>query len=499
MSSVPLRLRLVGVAVLLSALALTLSGLAASTALRGYLIDRVDNRLSASVGRLLEDQRLHPGSNDPGGRGDPLTDTFSQLIEDGTVVQTQLVSGVSPPALPTDLTSHPAVFNLPSVDGRHTWRAQVAVQGDAVLVVAVPLDGVEATMARLILYEVGGGAVVLVLLAGIAYVVVRQSLRPLAQVESAAGQIAAGDLSQRVPEGDPRTEVGSLSASFNTMVAQIESAFTARSDSEAQARASEERMRRFVADASHELRTPLTSIRGFAELYRQGALPAGPDVDRAMSRVESEARRMGALVDDLLLLARLDQQRPLDRSRVDLVAVVGNVVHDVQAAAPGRTVRLMVDSLVVDSLVVDSVVIDSLVMDTAECAVEGDAGRLAQVFSNLVTNALTHTPSTATVTVRVQNRGDEAVIEVADDGPGIAEADRAQIFERFYRADSSRTRASGGSGLGLSIVSGLVRAHGGTVEVTETPGGGATFRVRLPLLAPAPALTRPARPASTGS
>jgi two-component system OmpR family sensor kinase len=220
-------------------------------------------------------------------------------------------------------------------------------------------------------------------------------------------------------------------------------------------------MRRFVADASHELRTPLTSIRGFAELYRQGALPAGADVDRAMSRVESEARRMGELVDDLLLLARLDQQRPLERRPVDLVALAADVVQDLRAAAPDRVIRIETD--------------------VAECSVAGDRNRLAQVLGNLVTNALMHTPPACTVTLRVAARDELAVIEVVDDGPGIPEADQAQIFERFYRADSSRTRASGGSGLGLSIVAGLVRAHDGRIEVLDTPGGGATFRICLPL------------------
>ncbi|HST81061.1 MAG TPA: HAMP domain-containing sensor histidine kinase [Kineosporiaceae bacterium] len=461
MFSVPLRVRLVGVVVLLSALALTLSGLAASTALRGYLLDRVDTQLASSATRVATDERLH-GNDDNDRRPDPLTDTFSEVVREGKAPQIQLATGLSAPALPTDLSSQPTAFTVPSVDGRHTWRVQVSVQDDFTVVVAFPLDGVDATMARLMIYEIGGGAVVLLLLAGVASVVVRRALRPLAQVEQAAEQIAAGDLSQRVPEGHPRTEVGSLSMSFNSMVAQIETAFTARSQSEAEARASEQRMRRFVADASHELRTPLTSIRGFAELYRQGALPAGADVDRAMSRVESEACRMGELVDDLLLLARLDQQRPLDRAPVDLLAVVGNVVHDLQAAAPNRIIRLETSGI--------------------DCSVEGDASRLAQVFANLATNALIHTPAATTVTLRVTTEAGQAVIDVADNGPGIAEADREQIFERFYRADSSRTRASGGSGLGLSIVAGLVHAHGGTVQATETPGGGATFRVCLPLL-----------------
>jgi two-component system OmpR family sensor kinase len=470
MSSVPLRLRLVGVVVLLSALALALSGLAASTALRGYLLGQVDAQLSSSVSRLSDVQQLR-GTNSTGG-ADPLTDAYAEVISGSTALRSQLRTGLSAPALPSDLSSHTTPFTVTSVDGQDTWRVQVATEGTVLVVVALPLDGLESTMARLITVEVIGGAAVLVLLAGVGYVVVRRSLRPLMLVELTAEQIAAGDLSLRVPVGDRRTEVGSLSTSFNTMVAQIETAFAGQAQSEAQARASEDRMRRFVADASHELRTPLTSIRGFAELYRQGALPAGPDVDRAMSRVESEARRMGELVDDLLLLARLDRQRPLERTPVDLVALAGVTIQDARAAAPERTIRFSAD--------VDG------------CPVAGDTGRLAQVMGNLLTNALTHTPPSAAVTVRVSRDGELAVVEVADDGPGISDVDKTQIFERFYRADASRTRASGGSGLGLSIVAGIVRAHNGTVEVLDTPGGGATFRINLPAIGriPAPVAAR---------
>jgi len=465
MSSVPLRVRLVGVVVLLSALALTLSGVAASTALRGYLIDQVDHQLSASTGRLMNDPYLHGG--DTGStRPDPLTDAYAEVTGGGTNSRSPLRTGLAGPALPANLSDHRTPFTVASTDGRHTWRVWVATQNGLLVVVALPLDGVEATMARLRMLEIGGGVIVLVLLAGLGYLVVRRSLRPLAQVELTAEQIAAGDLTLRVPEGHPRTEVGSLSRSFNTMVAQIETAFTARTASQTQALASEERMRRFIADASHELRTPLTSIRGFAELYRQGALPAGAPVDQAMSRVESEARRMGTLVEDLLLLARLDQQRPLERKRVDLVAVAAGAVQDIRASAPARRIELHAGN--------------------GPCLVAGDSGRLTQVLGNLLTNALTHTPAGAAVTVTVTTSGPQVVLEVADDGPGVSEADKPQIFERFYRADPSRTRAGGrgGSGLGLSIVTGIVATHGGTVEVTDTPGGGATFRIRLPLLEP---------------
>jgi two-component system OmpR family sensor kinase len=225
-------------------------------------------------------------------------------------------------------------------------------------------------------------------------------------------------------------------------------------------------MRRFVGDASHELRTPLTSIRGFAELYRQGAVT---DVDRTMSRVEAEATRMGGLVDDLLLLARLDQQRPMERVSVDLVGLAADVVHDAQAADPTRPL--------------------SLVADVATCDVEGDAHHLTQVMANLLGNARVHTPPGTPVRVYLGVDGHDAVLDVSDEGPGIDPADRARVFDRFYRADPSRTRVSGGSGLGLAIVAGIVAAHGGSVAIVESDHG-ATFRVRLPLRVSHPRLAR---------
>ena len=250
------------------------------------------------------------------------------------------------------------------------------------------------------------------------------------------------------------------------MLGQIESAFTAQADSEAAARQSEERMRRFVADASHELRTPLTSIRGFAELYRQGAVPDPADIDRAMQRIEDQARRMGILVEDLLLLARLDEQRPLDRLPVDVLQIATDAVHDARASAPDHPVDLEV------------------LPSSAAPVVVGDDARLRQVVSNLVTNAVTHTPPGTAVTVRIGTTDDDAgrwvVLEVADAGPGLPTGDAQRVFERFYRADPSRTRASGGTGLGLSIVAALVAAHGGSVDVETAPGVGTTFRVRVP-------------------
>jgi signal transduction histidine kinase len=222
-------------------------------------------------------------------------------------------------------------------------------------------------------------------------------------------------------------------------------------------------MRRFVADASHELRTPLTSIRGFAELYRQGAVRTEDDVQRLMGRIETEGARMGMLVEDLLLLARLDQQRPLTIGPVDLAAIAGDAVHDARAVQPSRPIALHLDESLADVPVV-----------------LGDEARLRQVIGNLVTNALTHTPPDTRVTVTLDGDADSVVLRVADEGPGMAQEEAERAFERFYRVDTSRTREAGGTGLGLAIVASLVAAHGGSVDLVTAPGKGATFAVRLP-------------------
>ena len=377
------------------------------------------------------------------------------------------------PAVPTlALTAvnalHGKPFTVPSRDGTERWRVVVSVtpNGTGSIAVATPLTGVDSTLNQLVLFDVIIGAAVVIVLAGLSYIAVRHSLRPLVDVEHTAAAIAAGDLTQRVPQGDPRTEVGRLAGALNGMLSQIESAFRAREASEQEARTSEHRMRRFITDASHELRTPLTSIRGFAELYRMGAVPEESDVDRVMMRIESESTRMGLLVDDLLLLARLDQQRPLERELVDLETIASDAVHDAQAVAPGRDVQLQ--------------------LSTHEpVLVVGDDARLRQVVGNLVTNALTHTPESAAVTVglSIDDSAAErfAVLEVADSGPGLSPNDAQRIFERFYRVEESRTRATGGSGLGLSIVAALTAAHGGTTDVESKVGVGSRFRIRLPL------------------
>ena len=278
-----------------------------------------------------------------------------------------------------------------------------------------------------------------------------------------------------LPDGDERTEVGRLSLALNGMLARIEWSFRAQQESEEQARASETRMRRFVADASHELRTPLTSIRGFAELYRQGAVGGPEETARLMQRIESEGARMGGLVEDLLQLARLDQQRPLTITPVDLAEVAGDAVHDARAVQPDRPISLQLDPSLSELPVV-----------------LGDEARLRQVVGNLVTNALVHTPQTAPVTVTVSDEpaagdgtadaddGGVVVLRVADGGPGMAPEDAARVFERFYRADKSQARTAGGTGLGLAIVKHVATNHGGEVSVWSREGSGSTFTLRLP-------------------
>jgi two-component system OmpR family sensor kinase len=483
---VPLRVTLVALLVGLVTVALVATGATATSLLRGYLLDQQDQQLRASVRAVTNDQGLlqlactNPTGLALTGRGAYL----ACLGEDGPYREFATTGDTDSVPDLDGLTAHSAAsyggnaFTLRSTDGDTSWRL-VIVQLDNGLTVAVGQDIADdqAVLGRLIRIELVVGVLVLLAMGLAGYLLVRNSLRPLAEVEHTAQAIAAGDLSRRVPAGDERTEVGRLSQSLNGMLARIESSFRAQQASEEQAVASEAKMRRFVADASHELRTPLTSIRGFAELHRQGAVQGPEDTARIMERIEAEATRMGLLVEDLLQLARLDQQRPLTLGPVDLAELAGDAVHDARAVQPDRPVSLLLDESLTDVPVV-----------------YGDEARLRQVVGNLVTNALTHTPVEAKVTVRLsEDPADPAtvVLAVSDEGPGLAPADAERVFERFYRADASRTRAAGGTGLGLSIVASLVAAHGGTVDLTTAPGRGATFAVRLPRSGPPEAAPEP--------
>jgi two-component system OmpR family sensor kinase len=348
------------------------------------------------------------------------------------------------------------------------YRVYAFLTGDqpGTTLVAIPLNDVSQTLHHLLRVEALVIAIVLAALGALSWWLVGIGLRPLDRMAATAGAIAAGDLSHRVEETDPRTEVGRLGVAFNDMLGQIEKAFAERT-------ASENRLRRFLADASHELRTPLVSIRGYAELFRIGAAREPDETETAMRRIEEEARRMGVLVEDMLTLARLDEVREPVRERVDLREIAADAVEDARAVDPGRSIDLI---------------------DTGDTPVNvlGDPHQLSQIVANLMRNALTHTPAGTAVEVRVSSAGDDAVLEVRDHGHGLPPGDPADLFERFWRAGAGRERGPGGAGLGLAIVAAIAAAHGGSVSAANADGGGASFVVRLPAHRPAAVASRPA-------
>jgi two-component system, OmpR family, sensor kinase len=580
----PLRVKLITAVLALAAIALAVISIAGISALRSYLLNQSDNTLQSysgsaqhAVGQYLE------GAN-PGAYPGVAVAWFQSGGKLQWVIQpTKPTSGFNPltgpntqpPTMPGPQVPDSAAWlaanldhfvTVPAQSGGDVWRVlvqPVTFNGSntisGTMIVGIKVTSVYSTIGRLAGLDLIVSALLLLVILMVGIAVVRASLRPLTDIEKTAGAIAAGDLTRRVPDRDPRTEVGRLGRSLNAMLSQIEAAFDARAESEFAARRSEERMRRFVADASHELRTPLTAIRGFAEYYRQrggiaeipgapaeipgapdrpalgdgadtaaheagpaaheaetaahGAGPAeygaGPaeygalvpprhgsnaepertrpltraDLDRIMQRVEQESSRMGVLVEDMLLLARLDQQRPLERRPVDMLTLAADAVHDARVVAPDRSINLTVGT-------------------GAALLVLGDEVRLRQVIGNLMSNALNHTPDGTPIEVRVRSGSlDEwrmaaagagptagpdvqpspaVVFEVADQGAGLTPAQAQHVFERFYRGDQARTRP-GGTGLGLAIVASLVAAHGGRVWVESTPGTGATFRIAIPL------------------
>ncbi|MGI5221665.1 sensor histidine kinase [Nocardia sp. CA-290969] len=461
----PLRVTLVLALVALAAVGLLASGVAVTSALRNALIDRVDQQLDEAAHGWARPGGPRPPIPLPGepGRERPPVKFYTRVQDSGGRMFLQDDRNGAPD-LPDDL--RPGTFTTGSTGGDSgEWRVKYTENAQGTSLVALRLDETEAIVERLIVLQLVIGVVVLAALAVAAYFVIRRSLRRLEQVEEIAADIAAGDLHRRVPMRPTNTEVDRLARSLNTMLAQIQRGFAATEASEEAARRSEEKMRRFVADASHELRTPLTTIKGFAELYRQGATG---DTDMLLDRIERESKRMGLLVEDLLMLARLDAERPVEYAPVDLLALASDAVHSARAVAAtqGNTDTRSIGLEVRPG------------SGTAE--VPGDAARLRQVLANLLNNALVHTPPDAAVTVRLTPRADEVLLEVADTGPGMVREQAERVFERFYRVDDSRSRGSGGSGLGLSIVQALVAAHGGTVEVDSVPGRGTTFMVRLP-------------------
>jgi two-component system, OmpR family, sensor kinase len=497
---IPLRIKLVAAVLGLVAMALAVISVSSTLALKSYMVGRIDTQLRDTV------QQAHDGTLPVRPADDTLALPSDSLIgvsvSGGWKISTSsLLVRSDLPKLPTiaeaqSLAASGKPYTVRASDGWPRWRVLVApwLSGQYLLV-AQGMTNVDNATTRLIWIDALVGIAVLVLLASVGAAAVRASLRPLVQIEQTAGAIAAGDLTRRVPDpepgaAEPRTELGRLSRALNAMLTQIEAAFTARAASESAARAaesaardaavaaqaseararrSEERMRQFIADASHELRTPLTTIRGFAELHRQGAAGSPEEAAKLIRRIEDEAARMGLLVEDLLLLARLDQERPLDQMPVELRVIAMDAVQAAQAVAPQRSIEL------------------EIVQGSGPLVVLGDDARLRQVVGNLMANAITHTPPDASVTLRLRSElGNIGVIEVIDTGPGLPPDQLERVFERFYRADAARTRRTGGTtgtGLGLAIVAALVAAHRGTVQVESEPGRGTTFRVRLPLAA----------------
>ncbi|MFI5839517.1 sensor histidine kinase [Catenuloplanes sp. NPDC051500] len=495
----------------LTAVALLLANFVGVWLLRSYMTDQLDGRLARgedplSIERVCNtpsdtDEPFGSGmSGGPPRQGNGWPgfagpeQIFNVYRPDGTLLCTDREAGaaqfdaadvVAQAGQPAPVTAHLS-------DGS-SWRFTVqeskmyqAADGSRPLVLkAASLEDIDQTADGLLLINLAVELVVLLLLGLVAAVVVRLGLHPLTRMEAMATRISTGDLSHRADDADPHTEPGRLGIALNSMLARIESEVQARTASEA-------RLRQFVADAGHELRTPLTSIRGFAELYRRGGSPPGPALDETMSRIESESARMGLLVEDLLLLAKLDEQRPLQRKPVDVLQIAADTIRDAHARVPDRPVRL-------SAFGPDD-------GDFEPVTVLGDEHRLRQVATNLVNNALVHTPPDARITIRVgrltsatalppslpsrrqhavppTGKSAFAVLEVSDTGPGIPREHAERVFERLYRVESSRARGkshAGGSGLGLSIVAAIVQSHGGRVELVTSPGHGATFRVLLP-------------------
>jgi two-component system OmpR family sensor kinase len=476
----------VSVLVLVSG-ALVVAAIATYAEERSYLYGRLDQRaiaasapISYALGldarllarpKAIEDEHVgigHPGRS-PLGRGLAgfvPSGTFGELVDDtGHVLRGPIMAsyGERPlpkPALPRHLSvaapgSSPnliTVASTPHSNVRFRLAALGLQSGAGTIIVAVPLRDVDQTLDRLVVDEVLVVGTIIVLIVGIGWLVIKFALRPLDKMGRTASEITDGDLSRRVSPASSRTEIGRLGVSLNRMLMRIEEAFADRARSE-------ERRRQFLSDASHELRTPLASIRGYAELFRLGPARDPAALERAMERIEAEAIRMGVLVDELLLLARLDELPEAPREPVDLGEIAARAVADTEAMAPERALRVDAEDGVV---------------------VLGEAHALSQVVGNLMANAVIHTPPGTPVELSVRRSGGDAVVEVRDHGPGLPDGAEEQVFERFWRADEGRTRGRGGSGLGLSIVREIVSAHNGTVRGANAPGGGALFTVTLP-------------------
>jgi two-component system, OmpR family, sensor kinase len=476
--------------VVLGTLAAGLTAIALATFLwlRAFMVDRVDAQLANTAtlaqGYITTSSQAGQPSATFGGGGDNATwnavakagllPSYLEIRGPDDTVLARLLPAGNAPQLPARLATRvsgnqgaAALLNVASHQAGEPTHYRVRVSrlpGSAdVLVLAMPIDDVYDTLRAVGVLEVTLWSVTFVMVGWIATRRIRTALRPLDRIGDEASAIDAGDLDRRVAPADPDTEVGRLAIALNTMLGRLQASFAER-------QASEERLRRFVADASHELRTPLTSIRGYAELFRRGAADRPEDLALAMSRIESEATRMGVLVDELLLLARLDSGRPLGREPVDLTAIAHDAAADFRAAAPDRPIDVEAPEPTV---------------------ILGDHDRLLQILANLLANVRQHTPPATPARLSVRMTDGTAIVEVTDSGPGLTAEQCARVFERFYRGDESRTRSAdrngragtasfGGAGLGLSIVAAVAVAHGGRAEVCPASGGGTVFRVLIP-------------------
>jgi two-component system OmpR family sensor kinase len=525
-NGISLRGKITGVTVMLLTLGLLVAGVGTMSFLRSYLLNQVyesqidtyDSRPNDASVIACTNTKIQPRYY------------FAVINDSGSTICTnpadaKITPVVNSKTLPKVIKSG-AAFTLSDKRGDNHW--------EAVGFPLVNLDGSTSNKAVIVAYNLGENeqiigqfaliflffALTVVVLGGaLTRLLVTSTFAPLREVEQTAARFAAGDFSQRLERAPRNTEVGRLNESLNTMLSRIDSAFDDRLKTI-------EQMRRFVGDASHELRTPLVSVRGYAELYRMGALSTPEEVAQAMERIEKEAIRMGELVQDLLELARIDEAKPLNLTAVDLVPLANDAALDAMASSPDRTVRVIVTEPIVAERYVEpplesaapstrtgSVATRSMALAGATLArltirrprpaqplatqvvvmddpnpptatVRAEENKIRQVITNLMGNAMRFTPAGSPIEIGIQvdEPGDSAYLSVIDHGEGIPPQIRQKIFQRFWRADSSRNRDTGGSGLGLAIVQSIVASHGGTVDVVPTRGGGATFRVRLPLL-----------------
>ncbi len=486
MSGLSLRARLILGVIAVAAVGLFAADLATYSSLRAFLYDRTDASLDDAHQAVELAMHPHDGHGGPPGDGDaapeddrrlrigPLTSAVrgyyvqvrrpdGAIVLGGAATQFSGDEQSSPPRLPTQIAL-PSTTNVDGEStryfttsardgsGRYRVRAWTTSASTYTFLLAAPLANVDSTLHHLMLIELLVTALVLVALTVLGLWVVRLGLRPLDAIGATAAKIADGDLTQRIERADETSEVGRLGLALNRMLGQIEAGYRARE-------ASEQKLRRFVADASHELRTPLAAVRAYAELFGRGAADHPDDLERSMKGISRESERMSVLVDDLLLLARLDEDRPLEREQVRLDEVAGEAVDAARAVDPARAIDADLDA----------------------AAVLGDRDGLRQTIDNLLANVRAHTPSGTPARVVVKAEDGRAILDVTDEGPGLDDEQLGHVFERFYRADASRARSSGGAGLGLSIVAAIAAAHGGRATAFSTNGSGATFRVELPL------------------